>query len=104
MLRESILNDKRMESCPRYNRCEAPKCPLDELIDIRVAYPEDKKCRATKEERFLLGGDLPLNGLTKAEYAAIIRSYKSIHNYFMANYTISGVKIAKKNDGGGSGA
>ena len=72
---ESAENDRRMELCPSFSDCEAPKCPLDAMIDLRVVRPGDKKCVAHRITRLALGQFLPRKGLTKREFEGIIRWY-----------------------------
>lgn len=63
-------NTKRMQQCPRFHTCDAPKCPLDQDIDLRIKFPEDPKCTLAKSIRMKLGKDLPTKGMTKKEFAA----------------------------------
>lgn len=78
---ESKVNNKRMESCPHFDECSAPKCPLDELMNIRVEYPEDPKCICDKEIRINLAKDMSTHGLFKRELAPIINFWGSWDNY-----------------------
>jgi hypothetical protein len=41
-----------MELCPKFDWCNAPKCPLDPDVNARVYRPEFKesKCRLEKKE------------------------------------------------------
>lgn len=80
-MRETIKNTERMERCPNFDECSAPKCPLDEFISVRVSYPEDPICTLPKEKRMELGEDLPRHGLTYKEFNGIISSYGSWEAY-----------------------
>lgn len=82
--RESAENDRRMESCPSFYDCEAPKCPLDALIDYRVARPGDAKCVAHRITRLKLGASLPMKGLTKREFRGVIKWYGTWENFINA--------------------
>ena len=81
--RETKENTDRMQACPSFERCAAPKCPLDELYDLRVKYPDDEKCVAERPTRLKLGADLPHKGLFPREWAGIIRFYSSWENYLL---------------------
>jgi hypothetical protein len=83
-VRESAENDRRMESCPSFPDCEAPKCPLDALIDYRVARPGDARCKAFRITRLKLGSSLPTKGLTKREFRGVIDWYGSWENFVNA--------------------
>jgi len=79
--RENAANDRRMEQCPRFQTCEAPCCPLDELWDVRVKLPGDEACSLRKADRLRLGADLPKHGLFQGELAAIMRFYGTWESY-----------------------
>jgi len=81
---ESPENDARMASCPSFETCDAPICPLDALSDFRVVRPGDSKCKARKTSRLRLGGTLPRKGLTAREWASTIQFYGSWENYAKA--------------------
>ena len=81
VVRESRRNHARIESCPRYESCDAPKCPLDELVDLRVKLPGDSTCTLRKADRLRLGAGLPKRGLFPAEIAAIERFHGSVDDY-----------------------
>lgn len=74
-------NTQGMESCPKFETCDAPRCPLDELCDVRVKLPGEPVCTLRKDVRLRLGADLPNHGLFPAEVAAIKRFYGSIDAY-----------------------
>ncbi len=62
-----------MYECPSFNVCAAPKCPLDQDIDLRSnRLPGEEKCRSHKPTRVRIGSKypnlLPYGGLTKREY------------------------------------
>ena len=77
-VRESRANNERMESCPRFDECDAPKCPLDENADVRVFIPGEMECTARKGARYRLGGtSLETLGLTRKEYASTLNWYGS---------------------------
>ena len=80
-VRETAENTKRMERCPSFEHCDAPKCPLDELYDVRVFIAGDKTCVAERPTRLALGVGLPNEGLFPREYAAIIRFYGTWEAY-----------------------
>jgi len=76
-----------MENCPIWDWCNAPKCPLDPLIDKRYEEPGDPKCALSKNKRHKiwqgLSEDLkqclPYQGYTKKEYATIQAGLKSYY-------------------------
>lgn len=72
---ETKENTDRMEKCPSFEHCDAPRCPLDELYEHRVAYPEDPVCVAEKPTRYHLGKSLPRRGMFPIEWAAYLRFY-----------------------------
>ena len=80
-VRETVENARRMETCPHFETCDAPKCPLDELYDVRVKLSGDKTCTLRKADRLRLGADLPKRGLFPAEIAAIERFHGSVEEY-----------------------
>ncbi len=81
---ENAENDRRMESCPSFPDCDAPKCPLDALIDYRVARPGDVKCVAYRITRLKLGSSLPMKGLKKREFQGVIKWYGTWENFVNA--------------------
>lgn len=77
-VRETRANNERMESCPRFDECDAPKCPLDENMHFRVFIPGDARCTARKGVRYRLGGtSLETLGLTRKEYASTLNWHGS---------------------------
>jgi hypothetical protein len=80
-VRETAENTKRMETCPRFDTCDAPKCPLDALYDVRVYLRGDEKCRARKATRIALGESLPNHGLFPREMRGIELYYGSWEQY-----------------------
>jgi len=63
-----------MMACPRFRRCNVPKCPLDPWQDKRVYVKEERKCKLPKADRMELAklvseGQLPMRGMTKKEWA-----------------------------------
>jgi len=89
-VRETAENTRRMESCPSFPECDAPKCPLDELYDVRVFVAGDKTCVAERPTRLALGADLPHKGLFPREYAAIVRFYGSWEAHLAAKASEGG--------------
>ncbi len=77
-----------MELCPKWDRCNAPKCPLDPLIDKRYAEEGDPKCRLSKNKRHEIWENLPedlkqclpYQGYTKYELTRIQAGLKSFYN------------------------
>jgi len=63
-------NDQRMMSCPKWYRCFAPRCPLDERVGECKGVVGETKCRLSRGERAILGADLPSGGLWPKEIAA----------------------------------
>jgi hypothetical protein len=59
------------EECPSFIGCDAPKCPLDPDIEIRVKASGDSRCKAQKPTRKRIGEKyasiLPLKGMTSRE-------------------------------------
>ena len=84
MMQETLENTLRMESCPQYDTCDAPKCPLDALYDVRVYARGDKRCTARKATRLALGAGLPNKGLKPREMSGILRYYGSWEAYLAA--------------------
>jgi|GEM_PF-2243342 len=80
-IRETSENSKRMEQCPNFETCEAPKCPLDELYDVRVYLRGERRCRARKGTRIGIGGSLPNHGLFPREMRGIELYYGSWEQY-----------------------
>ena len=74
---KDMLSIKTMSYCSRYDSCDAPKCPLDILIDSRIIADGDPKCgmaKATRHKYYLsmpeeLKNELPYEGYFKAEYS-----------------------------------
>lgn len=60
-----------MRECPRFVRCSVPICPLDLLQDERDHIKGEPACTLSKARRYAIGKDtdLPLQGLTKREWA-----------------------------------
>jgi 5-methylcytosine-specific restriction endonuclease McrA len=67
------LNCKKMTEpmklCPRYERCNAPLCPLDPDQELRTYLPGEPKCTLGKARRLKLGESLPRLGMTKREWS-----------------------------------
>jgi len=61
-----------MKSCPRFQSCCVPICPLDPLQDRRTYLKGEPKCALPKATRIRLaaGTDLPRKGMTKKEWSA----------------------------------
>ena len=78
---ETAENTRRMGMCPHFDTCDAPKCPLDALYDVRVKLPGDETCTLRKVDRLRLGADLPKRGLFPAEIAAYARFHGSVDAY-----------------------
>ena len=64
-------NVKIMEKCPRFQSCNAPKCPLDYFQDKRTELEGDDKCALPKSIRKRIGKGTALKyqGMTKREWA-----------------------------------
>lgn len=64
--------EEAMEMCPRFKYCNAPKCPLDVDVDLRVELKGEEKCGMEKNVRLRIGTEygLPKLGLTNAEFSA----------------------------------
>ena len=64
-------NVKIMQKCPRFQFCNAPKCPLDYFQDDRIKLEGEEKCTSAKSTRIKIGKGtvLPHQGLTKKELA-----------------------------------
>ena len=80
-VRETRRNHERIESCPHFETCDEPKCPLDELYDLRVKYPGESDCTLRKDARLRRGTDLPKRGLFPREIAAIERYHGTVDAY-----------------------
>ena len=61
-----------MKRCPRFARCSVPICPIDLLQKHRTRLPGEPKCTLGRSARLRVGrnANLPLQGLTKREWAA----------------------------------
>jgi len=70
-----------LSSCPQFDTCDAPKCPLDALYDVRVYLRGEKRCRARKATRIALGAGLPNHGLFAREIRGIELYYGSWERY-----------------------
>ena len=59
--------------CPRFEKCNVNKCPLDPDIDLRNSVKTDEKCTMEKQVRYKIGKKYPnllkYQGLTKREWA-----------------------------------
>ncbi len=66
---ESANENNAMTYCPRFEKCSAPKCPFDTLIETRYEDPEDPQCSLGKEVRHKIWKKLPsqLRGPLKFE-------------------------------------
>jgi len=56
-----------MRKCRYFNTCNAPTCPLDPDMNLRVYIKGDSKCKLDKRTRKLLGKNLPNKGLLPKE-------------------------------------
>ncbi len=58
-------------SCPRFNKCDVPICPLDLLQEKRTYLKGEPHCTLAKSIRIRLaaGTELPLQGMTKKEWS-----------------------------------
>ena len=79
-------NDARMRSCPSFDNCSAPICPLDEFSGKRSKGRGEPGCVATKPTRYNLGSDLKNHGFTPLEKNSILRFYPSLEAYFLKSY------------------
>lgn len=61
-----------MKECPHFDSCSAPICPLDLLQEIRDKGDGEEKCILSKSKRLKIasGTKLPLQGMTKTEWAS----------------------------------
>ena len=86
---KDMLSIRTMKYCSRYDACEAPKCPLDILIDKRTFNKGDPECGMPKATRHkywlkmpeLLKIELPYQGYFQGEYkrlAAARRRWESM--------------------------
>ena len=64
-----------MKTCPQFNTCSAPSCPLDLNQAIRPAASDEPQCKASRSTRLTLalGHHLPHAGLTHRE---VVRAAK----------------------------
>jgi len=77
-----------MQLCPKWDHCNAPKCPLDPFIEKRYSEPGDPKCTLSKNKRHEIWQGLPedlkqclpYQGYTKIEYTRIQAGLKSFYN------------------------
>lgn len=60
-----------MEQCSKYNKCNAPLCPLDPDMRKRVYYAGEPVCTMEKQVRVRLGKNLPNKGLLPKELAGV---------------------------------
>jgi len=63
-------NTKIMQRCPRFQFCNAPKCPLDYFQDQRTKLKGEEKCELAKSIRKKIGNgtSLKYQGMTKKEW------------------------------------
>ena len=74
-------NIRRMTKCYRFIDCNAMRCPLDELIRIRVRLSKEKdRCQLGRIARMKLGSGMKTYGLHKTEIAAITRTHGTLQN------------------------
>ena len=69
----SELHDNAiMQQCPKFIRCSAPNCPLDNDQEDRDYIKGEPICTLSKNKRLKIGNDTPLpyQGLTKREWSA----------------------------------
>lgn len=74
-LKESVENCLRMERCPDFDTCAAPKCPLDEMIGDRTFYSKEPKCTLSKEERYIIGRDMKHCGMSPGEWRGYLKIF-----------------------------
>lgn len=101
-MRINEAQNYHMDKCSRFDKCSAPKCPLEKYIVLRVAYPDEPKCAATKRTRFNIGKDLPNHGLTAREMRGYILVYGSKENaikQLLIRFTMSEEKKKPKGSG-----
>jgi len=48
-----------MQLCPKWDHCNAPKCPLDPFIKLRYEEPGDPKCKLSRNKRHEIWENLP---------------------------------------------
>jgi len=82
-MHETAENTSRLESCPHFDTCDAPKCPIDSLYKARVGSVLRGKdgCRARRATRMRLGAGLLNRGLFPTEMSGIARYYGSVDAY-----------------------
>ena len=64
-------NLERLKSCPRFDWCSVPVCPLDEKRGQALRLPDEPVCSLPKPLRVKLGSDLPWKGLSPKEFAGL---------------------------------
>jgi len=59
-----------MKKCPRFDRCNAPDCPLDLNLDKITRLKDEPKCDLPKRRRMKIaeGSTLMRRGMTKKEW------------------------------------
>ncbi len=73
---KEVLSIKTMSYCSRYDSCDAPKCPLDILIEMRSYVDGDPQCGMAKSTRHRywekmpedLRKELPYRGYFQGEF------------------------------------
>ena len=75
-MKEAVENTARMEKCPSFINCSAPKCPLDEFMADRVHLTGEPKCTANKRTRVKIGIDMANFGLFPNELTGYMLIYK----------------------------
>jgi hypothetical protein len=75
--RENAKNSERMEKCPLFDDCAAPRCPLDTNCEQRIYYSGEPKCTSEKYIRYFIGKDMEHCGMTSKEWDGYKRFYSS---------------------------
>ena len=75
--RENAKNSERMEKCPLFDECAAPRCPLDTNCEQRPYYYGEPRCQQERYIRYAIGKDMEHCGMTKQEWSSYRRFYGS---------------------------
>jgi len=99
---ETPENTARMEQCPSFEGCSAPKCPLDQFMTQRFYYLGEPKCVANLSTRVRLGKDLPNLGVLPRQLNGFVRFYGSIDKVkevLLTRFVIASVENKGQVDG-----
>jgi len=69
------MKEQAMKSCPSYDGCKAPICPLESVYPTKKRFnlPGEARCVANKRTRYRLGKGLKFHGLFAREYQGMDR-------------------------------